>query len=132
MITDNSVRIVRVRLRNRFAMTKPLLVMGHLPLKSGRLLKQLPLLQMQGATRELGRLRIVGHDDNRLAVLAVQELQQAEDLVRGLAVEVARGLVAHEQLGVRNQRPRDRDALLLPAGELRGLCLRAIGETDHL
>jgi hypothetical protein len=34
MITDNSVRTVRVRLRNRLAITKPLLVMASLPLRA--------------------------------------------------------------------------------------------------
>src|SRR5215469_3707454 len=86
MITDNKVSIVRVRLRNRLAMTKPALVMKppaaqpakpprfaggnaadvrqnrflrFCPLR--RLLEQLPLLQVQRAARELRGLRIVSH-----------------------------------------------------------------------
>src|ERR1700757_276516 len=61
MMTDSSVRMVRVRLRNRLAMTKPLLLMRR-PLPSGSLLEQLTLLQMQRAARELRRLRVVGDD----------------------------------------------------------------------
>src|SRR4029077_1504300 len=117
MTTDSSVRMVRVRLRNRFAMTKPLLVISAsrcAPL--GRLLEQLPLLQVQRAAGEFGRLRVVRHHDDRLAVLAVEYLQQSQDLIGGLAVEITGRLIAHQQLRVRHQRPRDRDALLLAAG----------------
>src|SRR5215472_5576012 len=54
MITDNRVRIVRVRLRNRLAITKPLRVMASLRRgASGRLLEQLALFQVQRAAREL-------------------------------------------------------------------------------
>src|SRR3546814_49590 len=52
------------------------------------------LVQVQGVGRVLGRLRIVGHHHDGLAVLAVERLQQAQDLLRGLAVEIAGGLVA--------------------------------------
>ena len=42
------------------------------------------------------------------------------------AVEVAGGLVADQQRRVGDDRARDRHALLLAAGELRGRCLRAV------
>src|SRR2546421_988379 len=91
MITDRMVRMVRVFLRNRFATTKPVLVMRT----SGRqLLEQLPLLQVQRAPRELGSLRIVRDHHDCLAVLAIQHLQQSEDLVGRLTVEIAGGLIA--------------------------------------
>src|SRR5438874_11439907 len=130
MITDSKVRMVRVRLRNRLAMTKPLLVMASAA--SGRLLQQLALLQMQGAPRELGGLGIVGDDHDRLAVLAVQHLQQAEDLFRGLAIQVPGGLIAHQQVRVGHQRAGDRDTLFLTTGQLPGLVLGAIGKADDL
>ncbi len=54
MMTDSRVRMVRVRLRNRLAMTKPRLVMASpRSALSGRLLEQLALLQVQRAPREL-------------------------------------------------------------------------------
>src|SRR5437773_3960328 len=65
MITDSKVRMVRVRRRNRLAMTKPLRVMASPRAASGRLLQQLALLQMQGAARVLGGLGIVGDDRDR-------------------------------------------------------------------
>src|SRR5712671_2973063 len=132
MITDSRVRMVRVRLRNRLAMTKPLLVMASPPRLLSRLLEQLALLQMQGAPRELGGLGIVGDDDDRLAVLAVQHLQQAQNLVRGLAIQVPGGLVAHQQLRVGHERAGDRDTLFLTSGQLPGLVLGAVGEADDL
>src|SRR5207248_612212 len=119
MITDRMVRIVRVFLRNRLAMTNPVLVMT-VPLaiargapSGGGLLEQLPLFQMQYASGKLRGLRIVGHHDDRLAVLAIQHLQQTENLISRLAIEIARGLIAYQQLGIRHQGACDRDALLL-------------------
>src|SRR2546421_10635881 len=86
MITDSRVRMVRVRLRNRLAMTKPLRVMASPRAASGRLLQQLALLQMQGAARELGGLGIVGDDHGPPAGLPVQPLHQAEELPRGPSI----------------------------------------------
>src|SRR5580658_10500789 len=74
MMTDSSVSTVRVRFLKRFAITKLVRVMVR-PFFSGCLLEQLPLLQVQRAPRELRRLRIVGHHDDGLAVLAVEHLQ---------------------------------------------------------
>src|SRR6266705_813531 len=136
VITDSSVRIVRVLLRNRLAMTKPLLVMASpwCAVASGRarLLEQLPFFQVQDAPGELRRLRVVRDDHDGLAVLAIEHLQETQDLVGGLAIEVAGGLIAHQQLRVGHQRARDRHALLLSAGQLPRLVLGAVGEADHL
>ena len=82
--------------------------------------------------RALGRVRIVRDHDDGLAVLAVERLQQVEDLVAGLAVEVAGRLVAEQQRRVGDDGARDADALLLAAGELPRIVLRAVGEPDDL
>src|SRR5215472_16993210 len=133
MITDSSVRIVRTRLRKRLAMTKPVRVIAGSSLwASGRLFEQLALLEVQRAARELRRLGVVGHDHDGLAVVAVEHLQQSQDLVGRLAVEVAGRLVAHQQLRVRHQRAGDGDPLLLAAGQLARLVLGAVGEPHHL
>ena len=47
-----------------------------------------------------------------------QLVEQLEDLLAGLAVERAGRLVGQQDQRVVDQRPRDADALLLPAGEL--------------
>ena len=70
------------------------------------------------------------HHDG-LAVLAVELLQQSQDLLRGLAVEVAGRLVADEERRVRNDRAHG-DSLLLAAGELGRAVLGAVTETDQL
>ena len=70
---------------------------------------------MNGTRRPLGSVRVVRHHDNRLAVVAVQRLQQIENFVARLAIEIARGLVAQEQRGIGDDRPGDADALLLTA-----------------
>ena len=72
---------------------------------------------------KLGGLRVVGDHDDGLAVLAVELLQQAEDLLGGLAVEVAGRLVADQQRRIGDDRAGDGDALLLAAGQLARLVL---------
>ena len=53
-----------------------------------------------------------------------------EDLADELGVERARRLVEEHELGLHGEGARDRDALLLAAGELRGVGVRLVGEPD--
>ena len=62
--------------------------------------------------------------------LAVEFLQQRHDLQAGARVERAGRLVGEDQQRARDQRARDRHALLLAAGELRRLVVGALGEPD--
>ena len=94
--------------------------------------RQHALLEVQRPLGALGGVRIVRDHDDRLAVLAVERLQQVEDLVAGLAIEVAGRLVAEQQRRVGDDRARDADALLLAAGELPRVVLGAVGEADDL
>ena len=69
--------------------------------------------------RELGDLLgddadVVAHEDERDLALAVQMLEQGVEARLGLGIDAARGLVQDQELGVRDQRARDEDALLLP------------------
>src|SRR5690606_22475892 len=128
--TDNRVRLVRVLRWNRLARTNPVRVMAVSSV-SRRSVDQQALVKVHGAGGELGGLGVVGDHDDGLAVFAVEHLQQAEDLVGGLAVEVAGGLVADQQGGVGDQGAGDRHALLLAAGELAGLVPGALGQTDQ-
>ena len=52
--------------------------------------------------------------DQERRALACDREQVREDRVGGLRVEVLAGLVEHEHGEVREQRPRDRQALALP------------------
>src|SRR5690606_16340262 len=91
--TESRVRRVRVRLRNSADHTRCRYFMSA---SSGRvgLLDQRALVQVQGVAGVLGGLRVVRDHHDGLAVLAVEHLQQREDLLGRLAVQVAGGLVA--------------------------------------
>ena len=78
------------------------------------------LLEVQHAAGALRGVRIVRDHDHRLALIAIERLEQVEDLVPGLAVEIARRLVAQKQRRVGDDRARDPDALLLAARSCRG------------
>ena len=72
---------------------------------------------LHDALGALGDVRLVrDHHDRHAAV--VELLEQGEDLLGDAAVEVARRLVGEEHAGVRDERPCDRDALLLAARHL--------------
>src|SRR5688572_33088053 len=85
---------------------------------------------MQRAAREAGRPRIMGDHDDGLAEVAVEQLQDREDLVGGGAVEVAGRLVGEQELWIRDDRAGDRDALLLAARHLARAVLHAVAEAD--
>ena len=91
-----------------------------------------PFSRWMRAPRALGGARIVRHHDDRLAVIAVERLQQVEDLVAGFAIEIARRLVAQQQRGIGDDGARDADALLLAARQLTRIMLGAIGEARRL
>ncbi len=60
----------------------------------------------------------------------VDVAQQVHDVPAVGAVEVARRLVGEQDRRVVGQRARQRDALLLAAGELRRIVMRAAGQAD--
>src|SRR5712692_7689427 len=75
---------------------------------------------------------VVGHDDEREALLAVQPFHQGHDLLRGLCVKVASRLVREHDVRFVHKGPGDGDPLLLPAAELRGLLHRDVAKADRL
>ena len=134
MITDSSVRMVRVRLRNRLAMTNPVLVMAvsRWPPQAAACSSSWPFSRCSVRRANSAAFGSCVTITMVLPCSRLSTCSRPEDLVGGLAVEVAGGLIAHQQLRVRHQRARDRDALLLAAGELARLVLGAVGETHHL
>ena len=74
----------------------------------------------------------MGDDHQREASLTPQVFQQHQDLVAGALVEVAGGLVREQNLRPLDQGPRDRDPLLLAAGQLGGVCTGLLLEADAL
>lgn len=71
----------------------------------------------------LHRRGAVGDEDGR--AVAHEGLQPSQDLFFGMGVHVREGIVEHEDRGRLEERPRQRSALLLPAGE------RHPALTDH-
>ena len=76
-----------------------------------------------------GDVLLVGdhHDRPPGGVQVVEDLQ---DLALGGAVDVAGRLVGEDQRGIGDDRARDRDPLLLAAGELLRAVRGAVGEAD--
>jgi hypothetical protein len=81
--------------------------------------------------RPRGELAVMSHEEDGLP-LSVQPPEELEHLGGRDRVEVAGRLVADDQLGVGGERPRDRDALLLAAGELGREVVGLVAETDEL
>ena len=77
-------------------------------------------------------LGVVGHDHESLAALAVEAAEEGQDIGRPRRVEVPGRLVTQHQRGPIDERPGDRNALLLAAGELGGSVPRAIGQADEI
>src|SRR5262249_10743547 len=56
---------------------------------------------------------------------------EIEDVLGALCVEIACRLICDEHIRVGHDRARDRDALILAAGELSRVMLRMVRQTDH-
>ncbi len=76
--------------------------------------------ELQHAVRDRRERLVVRHEHHRGALFAVDLAQGCEHELARPEVEVARRLVAEDELRVLGERSGDRDALLLAAGELRG------------
>jgi hypothetical protein len=77
-----------------------------------------------------GNGAVVGDQHHGEVLVAPESFQQGDDVVPGVLVEVAGGLVGQQDLGLLNQRPGNGDSLLLPAGQFRRQVARAIREAD--
>ena len=71
---------------------------------------------------------IVRHENDRRLRLAVERLEQIDDVRAGVAVEISRRLVGEQDSRRVGERARDRDALLFAAGELRGEMIEPIAQ----
>src|SRR6476660_5267310 len=77
----------------------------------------LTVAYMNGAVGERRNVRFV-RDKNDCVSHFMQSLEQSHDLQTGFGIEVARRLVSQQDGRVVHKRPRDGDALALPAGQL--------------
>lgn len=74
----------------------------------------------------------MGDEDQRGAVLTVQGEQQIGNFVPGLAIEVTGGFVGKEHVRAAIERPGQRHALLLTAGELRRKVIKTLTQPQLL
>ena len=75
----------------------------------------------------VGDVAVVGDEDDGVA-FGVQFAEDFHHFFAAVAVERAGGFVGEDDLSAVHQRAGDGDALLLPAGELRGLVFGAVTE----
>jgi hypothetical protein len=80
----------------------------------------------------IGSPWIVGHHDDGLLELVIEALHQPEDGFGGLGVQVTGRLIREEHRRIRDDRPRDRYALLLASGELTRIVIAPVGEADDV
>jgi hypothetical protein len=73
----------------------------------------------------------MGGDGQRESVLVAEGADQVEHAGAGIGVEVSGRLVTEQQIRSLGQRPGDRDALRLAAGELRGQVVELRSQPDQ-
>ena len=73
---------------------------------------------------------VVSDQDERGPAFPVQLAKKVDDLRARPTVEIACGLVREENSRFGDERPCERDSLLLPTGELRRVVVQAITESD--
>src|SRR6266545_7304694 len=87
-----------------------------------------PVFQPEDPVGDLLQAGVVADDHHAAAVLGGELAQQPGDLAAVGAVEVGGRLVGQDERRVVGQRPGDRHALLLPAGELVGAEAEAVAQ----
>jgi hypothetical protein len=91
------------------------------PVRLDLVTRDAPVAQPDNSPSEAGDLLFVSDQHNRASGI-VQRTEQLHDLKAGGGIEVARGLIGKQDRGIVDQRPGDRDPLLLATGELTGMC----------
>ena len=95
------------------------------------LLQDAALVHEDGAVGDFaGEADLVGDDDHRHVHLAGQRLHDVEHFADEFGVERGCRLVEQHELRLHGERAGDGDALLLAAGELRGVGVDFVGEAD--
>ena len=123
--TDRGIVIVGRRQRGE--------LVGGDPAACHRLISNDPAISKGDEPRGvLGDVGLVCDQEHRDAALRIQPLEDLHDLDARARVEVAGRLVRQDDGGFVDQRPRDRHALLLAAGQLVGKVVGAVAEADGL
>ena len=90
-----------------------------------------PVAHPHDAVAGLADLRVVGDQEEGLAVLSVELAEEREDLGRPLGVQVAGRLVGEDERRAVDERTGDRHPLLLAARQLGRPVVGAVGEADE-
>ena len=102
-------------------------------LDGARVLLDSSLVHDHDAVGQLERLFLIVRDEHARQVnFFVQPPQPAPQLLPHLGVERAERLVEQQHLRLDGQRPRERDALALAAGELRRIAVAQVVELHEL
>ena len=125
MMAESAERMASINLMRRPPRPRSRASSGRLAL----ILDDAAVPEAHEAAGMAAHIGVVRHEHDGDA-LAVQLLEQAQDLVRGAAVEGAGRLVGEQQARAVHERPRDRDALLLAAGQLHRAMMGAVREAD--
>ena len=76
-------------------------------------------------------LHLMGNDDDGETKTLINVFQQSQNRMRGLRIQGGGGFIAQKHLGTVGQGAGDTDALLLSAGQLRGVLVFLIGQADQ-
>ena len=96
------------------------------------LLADAAVADVDDAVGDLGRARIVADDERRHSLLPRELGEELVDDRRVRVVELAGRLVGDQEPRPVGERSAQRDALLLAAGQLAGMSVRAVAQTDAL
>src|SRR5438105_9049738 len=96
----------------------------------GRRFDELAVPHRNAPWRAGGEIRVVRRDDDRRTAPLREAGEQLDDVRARLRVEIPGRLVGEDHPRFVPERARDRDALLLAAGEMRGKVRLARRETD--
>ena len=80
----------------------------------------------------LSQIRIVRHNNQRCAVLALLAKEQLLDLGTRLAIQVAGWLIGKQDLRLAHDCPGNRQTLLLPTRQILGLIVLFAGQANRL
>jgi hypothetical protein len=103
-------------------------VIGAFPTSSDGL--QFPLIESNDAVEAASEIEIVGGDERGETGAANEVEERIEHALAGRVIEVARWLVAEQEVGVIGEGADDRDPLLLATRQTGRPMLRTRGKTD--
>ena len=86
---------------------------------------------MDDARAITGHVRLMGDDDDGQPIFLIELLKHAQDFLARVRIEVAGRLVGEQKLRLIDQGAGDGDALLLAAGELRGVMIQSAGQAEE-